>query len=391
MKKWLRLLLVASLSLNAIVLGGALYLEGERVARVLGVGSNDEVLHAYEAPPRVPLRAEMELSMTRKPDELHGAQLARWRHDILERLEALLSLYPSAPLQLRTKEVPVSADGYRITRLTFVSPSGIDRVIAYRLLPKEPRRLRTKPPVVLAIPGSGVDSVRGLLGRVDDYQRAAAIKLVEHGYAVYVPESVGIGERGFDPGWLGQRSYQSQHVLGMYGLWSGDFLARPLLADLRATLQVIRSDEAVDGDRVATFGISRGGTLSMLTAALDSRVLGAVVASGLRDSDRYVATFYDHVLIPGAGRYFLDSDVAGTVAPRPMLVTYGTSLTPEGNVFAEAFELQEEARTLRTASRVKRIYEMRGTASAFKTVVHGGGHTWDQQATMAFLRRLFGY
>lgn len=379
--------LVASLGLNVALVAVSADARTELSSR-LGLAAEADI-DASADRPELPVRAQGLLSMTRRPGGLKGEGFEAWRGSVLARLRALVSLRPVPLSDVESRDVDVSGASYRLTRLTYPSPSSGDRIVAYRLLPRARSSADGRPAVVLAIPGTGAGAVDGLLGRKSDYQRAAAVELARRGYAVYVPESAGIGERAFDAGWLEKRGYHSQHVLGMYGLWSGETLAGIFLSDLQATLKVIEADPEVDGRRIATFGISRGGTLAMLTAALSPSVRGAVVASGLRDSDEYVATYFDHVLIPGQGRYFFDSDIAGTIAPRPLLVTYGRKFEQVGAVYGEANELQEEVRTLRTARRVRAIYGMRGAQTAFRVVVHDRGHTWDEDATTTFLRELF--
>ncbi len=341
--------------------------------------------------PVLPYRAEARQSMTKVPGGLAGERLERWRQGILDRLQALLDLPAVAPSRPVWTAQKSDSSGYTLARTTLPSPTGLDRIVMYRLLPTQRRAGGAKPAVVLAIPGSGVHATDGLLGRVDNYQRAAAPRLAERGYAVYVAESFGAGARGFDTGWLGDRGYTSQHVAGMYGLYSGEYLARIFLADIAAEIAVIRTDPQVDGDRLATFGISRGGALAMLAAAREPTVDGAIAASGLRDEDLYSASYFDHAVIPSMGRYFLHSDVAGTIAPRPLLITYSSRFDRDGPVFAEALELQEEVRTLRTAKRVRAIYRMFGARAMLRVVVHPRGHTWDETSTQTFLRALFGY
>jgi dienelactone hydrolase len=384
--------LIASLAFNVVTVAAVVFLlavdERDLASRFRGGASLKGVV---ERPPKIPYRAEHRLSMIRFDTGLRGEALTRWRGRVLGKLRDLLDL-PPVPAKYRPEWVPqpTSATAYALARTTIPSPAGFDRIVIYRLVPRRQLVHQRKPAAVMAIPGTGEDALDGLLGRIDDYQRSAAERLAEHGYAVYAAESFGIGERGFDPGWLADLGYHSQQVAGMYGLYSGHYLATIYLADLEAELRVIQGDPSVNGEKIATFGISRGANLSMLAAALNSEVDGAVIASGLRDMDNYVHYFFDHALIPAEGRYFLRSDVAGTIAPRPLLITYGRRVRAQGPVFGEG-QLQVEVRTLRTARRTRSIYRMFGAASKVTVALHASGHTWDEAATFTFLRRLFGY
>lgn len=386
-------MLLGSLVLNLCAGGAALVLVG-RYGRGLRsrLRRGGAVAAGLQRAPALPYRAEHQLSMTKRVGGLEGEALEGWRSDVLTELRALLDLPPvPAGQSLDWETQPTRASTYTLDRATVPSPLGRDRLVMYRLLPTRRPPHGRKPAAVLAVPGTGERALDGLLGRVDNYENRAAVRLAERGYAVYAAETFGIGERGFDPGWLGARGYHSQHVAGMYGLYSGDYLSRIFLADLEAELRVIEADPAVDSEEIATFGISRGASLAMLAAALHPEVKGAVAASGVRDEDLYSASYFDHAVIPGQGRYFLQSDLAGTIAPRPVLITYGSRFTKRGAFFGESAELQEEVSTLRTAKRTESIYRMFGASTELAVVLHPLGHTWDEDSTLAFLGQLFGY
>ena len=208
--------------------------------------------------------------------------------------------------------------------------------------------------------------------------------MVKRGYAVYVPESFGVGERAVDVDWLGKRPTL---ILGQYGIYTGELLARIFVADLLQVAEYMRGEEQVDPQRIVTFGISRGALLALWVAALDTRIAGAVVASGLGDGDSYRVTNFDQVLVPGEGMYFNRSDLAGCVAPRPLMIAYGTKRIGR---FAETPTYLVEGTRLTAARRARQIYAFAQADEAITVCVHPGGHTWDEEATFAFLQGVFG-
>jgi pimeloyl-ACP methyl ester carboxylesterase len=125
-------------------------------------------------------------------------------------------------------------------------------------------------------------------------------------------------------------------------------------------------------------GISGGGTVTTFTAATDRRVAAAVVCG-------YICTFHGSILamphclcnfIPGLLKWAEMHDVAGLIAPRPLLVVSGT----KDPIFP--------IKATRAACReIRRIYETLGAADRFSTDFFDGPHRWEGRAVVPFLNR----
>lgn len=205
----------------------------------------------------------------------------------------------------------------------------------YILIPKN-RSAAT--PAVIAFNGHGY-GVKDIVGlwetgqernTPEGYHKDFAVALCRRGFVVAAPEISCFGERQSDFRWL------------FKGLGSGpsstcthtSFLATHLggtalglrIHDARKLIDYLQTRREVKGDSIGAMGISGGGMHTFFSACLDERIRACVVSG-------YFCTFRDSILamnhcpcnfVPGLGQFGEMSDLAGLIAPRPMLVEAGT-------------------------------------------------------------------
>ncbi|MBF9058199.1 hypothetical protein HKCCSP123_03305 [Rhodobacterales bacterium HKCCSP123] len=119
-------------------------------------------------------------------------------------------------------------------------------------------------------------------------------------------------------------------------LWRGRPLMGQMLAELAAAFDWLASRTEIDARRIATLGLSMGGTHAYWLAALEPGVaacahlcvfadIAPLIASGVHDLHG------PYMTVPGLLAEGDMGDVAALVAPRPQLVFLGASdpLTPE--------------------------------------------------------------
>ena len=226
---------------------------------------------------------------------------------------------------------------------------------------------------VIAIPGTSAEGVAGLMGWIPDYQEGAAIALAQAGYLVYAVQLFGDGERSIHTGSIGRRGFTSTQILERSGhLWD-----RPLpglyLRELSQVVDYIMSQEDVTRC-VAAFGISRGGNLAYQLAAFREEIDVVVVHQGLNDLDTVFNPFGEFSFTSGMYRRFRHSDIAATVAPRPMLVAWD----------------ERESKAVGAPIAIARLglaYDLFSDQRNLETSVNQRGHTWKPDTTIDFLRR----
>jgi len=136
----------------------------------------------------------------------------------------------------------------------------------------------------------------------------------------------------------------------------------------------------VDEKRVAITGNSGGGTVSLFTAACDTR-LGVAVPSS------YFCTFQGSIgtiahcdcnYIPGIMDLGEMSDVAGLIAPRPLCVINGK----EDNIFPIV-------ETRKAFMRLKTIYTAAGVPGNVMLYEGNGGHKYYKEGSWPFINKYF--
>lgn len=127
---------------------------------------------------------------------------------------------------------------------------------------------------------------------------------------------------------FGQRSAAKEDASSKAALWKGTTLFGQMLAELKLGVDYLISQPQVNANRIATLGISMGGTLAWWLAALDKRIravahmccfadLGCLIQSGAHDGHGHYMT------VPRLLNHCSTGELAGLIAPRAQLVCVG--------------------------------------------------------------------
>ncbi len=234
------------------------------------------------------------------------------------------------------------ADGFRIEKILYDSQPGF-HVTALFYIPDSKTGIAdgngrvpdgkagTKLPAIIMAPGHGAT------GKASDYQQAATF--ARNGFAVLSYDPIGQGERLQypDPAHPGQslatRPTGEHGEAGLQPVLLGEAVAKYFVWDAIRGIDYLMSRPEVDPARIGAMGCSGGGTITALTAALDSRVAATGVACyttsfdellksvGPQDGEQSIPGF----IAPGPQNLPLDfPDWIELVAPRPyaVLATY---------------------------------------------------------------------
>lgn len=277
--------------------------------------------------------------------------------------------------------------GYRRETITFATRPNL-RAFGYFLTPiPDPRPLT---PAVLCLPGHGrgVDSIVGMaedgtqrkLGEKAEYQADFALQCVAQGWAVLALEQVSFGHRrgAADSAEAGASSCQPD---SMAAQMLGESMTGWRVWDAMRAMDYLTTRPEVDSERLMTMGISGGGLTALFTAALDTRVWGAIISG-------YLNTFADSILslrhcvdnyAPGLLNVAEMPDIAGLIAPRLLFAESGRSDT----IFPiAAFE--------RAVAQVAEIYAAFGASDNFGQEIFDAGHQFHGVGAFEFLRRRLG-
>jgi dienelactone hydrolase len=234
-----------------------------------------------------------------------------------------------------------------------------------------PKQGRAPYPTVLALHGHGY-GVKDIVGLWEDgeeratpdgYHQDFAVALARRGFMVAAPEISCFGERQTDFSHLNKSIGQEvpstcQHT-AMLALHLGGSAVGLRVREAVRVVDYLAEQPDVDIDRLGAMGISGGGMHAFFSACIDERIRACVISG-------YFSTFRESILamdhcpcnfVPGLHRFGEMHDLAGLVAPRPMLIEAG-SRDPIFPVAAVKFGVDK-------ARRVYNVFGADGPAADF--------------------------
>ncbi len=212
--------------------------------------------------------------------------------------------------------------GYRVEKVLYESRPGL-HISANLYVPTT-----GKPPY----PGVLFQMGHSLNGKAADPYQKCCQGLARRGYVVLAFDPMGQGERTYYPKPGGTvtrlQSADDEHTTpGRQMLLVGDTATRFQVWDAIRSLDYLEAHPLVDKTKLGSTGQSGGGTLTMLLAAVDSRLAAAAVSSG--NTENFACAGYnppgstddaEQDLI-GAGPLGFDRwDLLYPMAPKPLLV-----------------------------------------------------------------------
>ncbi|HEY0074824.1 MAG TPA: alpha/beta hydrolase family protein [Abditibacteriaceae bacterium] len=273
---------------------------------------------------------------------------------------------------------------YTREKICITTEPGIE-IPFYLLLPKN---ARGPLPLVLCPHGHGRRGKETYAGDYEDEnekqqgedgERNLAIQAVQQGYAAIAPDVRGFWE-------MARREDQESGAnnscaeLQKQALMFGRTLIGERVHDMGRLLDYAATRREIDISKVVITGNSGGGTVSLFTAALDERISIAAPSC-------YFCTFFDSIIsihhcpcniVPGVMNLGEMWDVAGLIAPRPMLAIAGRD--------DSIFPIQA---TQRAFGHLQNIYAAQGTPNNCELFVGEGGHRYYKARVWDFVREHF--
>jgi dienelactone hydrolase len=303
-----------------------------------------------------------------------------WQTTFAAKLRELLGPY-RPPTQWQTVvERIIDLDDHRREELVLTAP-GHPALPIYLLTP----RLKSagRRPGIVALHGHGNFGADAVVGReltegigpaVASANYDYARQLVRRGYVVAAPCLTPFGRR------LGDRKgYGGQDACGVTFIRM-QILGKLLIAEnlrdaLWATEHLARHAD-VDPERLGCVGLSYGGRMTMLTAAVEPRLRVAVISGALNCMQERIAGRYGcgAQIIPGLLQYGDVPEIASLIAPRPCLWEIGSHDT-----------LQPAAWVKNSLGRIERVYTALGAADKLQIDRFEGGHRWNGERAYPLL------
>ena len=294
-----------------------------------------------------------------------GEDFSAWQEKARARLNQRLGLpLESTEANFRIEWTHEEPDFTEI-RFIFSSEPDVD-VIGHLLLPKSAPG--GKLPLIICLQGHS-KGIHISLGRpiypgdeanISGGDRDFARQIVARGQAALALEQRGFGERGGTE--KGPACYQP----AVQAILLGKTLIGQRCWDISRAIDVVSHEfPQLDMDRIAIMGNSGGGTASIYAAALDERIRAVMPSCAFCGYLPSIGAQY-HCLcnyVPGIMNDFDMGDLAGLIAPRPLVVVNGKDDT--------IFPLDSAKEQ---ADIARRYYAAAGASDHFEHIIGPEGH-----------------
>jgi dienelactone hydrolase len=319
------------------------------------------------------------------------AESAKWRVRIRKELADALGFQTLPPVALSPRRLERVDKGDYIREKILLRTSRLSVMPVYILIPKV---RRAPSPAVIAFHGHGygVKDIVGLWENGDErdtpdgYHKDFAVALCRRGFVVAAPEISCFGERQSDFNWLhkglGSPVPSTCTQAAFLAFHQGGTAAGLRVHDGIKLADYLQTRPEIDPEAIGAMGISGGGMHTFFSTCLDNRIKAAVISG-------YFSTFKDSILamhhcpcnfVPGLGRFGEMSDLAGLIAPRPILI--------EAGIRDNIFPLPAVKKGVAAA---RKNYALSGApADAIELDVFDGRHQISGRLSYDFLARKLG-
>lgn len=294
-----------------------------------------------------------------------------WQQAFAAKLRELLGEF-SPPQKWETvTERVVDLDGYRREEL-ILRAEGHSDLPVYLLVPSSKADLRAG---VLALHGHGsygADSIVGIATSPERKKEIATfnydfgVQLARRGYVVAAPCFIPFGRRA-DP----QKAYGGHSICAITFLRLQELGKLTMAENLRDALwsiELLVRRKDVDASRIGCVGLSYGGRMTMLTAALEPRIRIAVMSGCLNLMQERMSIRHDcgSQIIPGLLKYGDVPEISSLIAPRRCLWEVGKR---DPLISKEWADIGLE--------RIRRAYRALSAEDKLEIEWHEGDHRWN--------------
>ena len=306
-----------------------------------------------------------------------------WHEQALQKLLELMGPFPDRVPLAAEIEYTVEEEFFFRQRVVFDSEENMS-VPCQVLIPKEIKKDGTNPAILCSHghgrfgkgPGAGLISTPEHQADIDLMNYDYAAQMAKAGFLTLTPDLRGFGERrdGDDP--LGRDTCNVNFLKG--GIM-GLFPLTLNVWDMKCCVDYLCTRPEVDPNRIGMMGLSQGGTMTAFTAAVEPRIRAADIIGYINPFSAFGVhrgNFCGSQILPGLYQWMDTSDVAGLIAPRPLLLEMGTA--------DSCFYFQDLWKGYQAVSK---IFEAADAPGLLWADVHPGPHAFAGKRAFEFFRK----
>jgi len=196
------------------------------------------------------------------------------------------------------------------------------------------------------------------------------------GYVTLSPDLRVFGERADGGNPYPGRDKCNVHFLR--GAMFGVYTLTLNIWDMKCCIDYLQSRPEVNPERIGMMGLSQGGTMTTFTTAAEPRIKCADIIGYLNPFKKFAiqrANWCGSQMVPGIYKYFDTHDIAGLIAPRPLLVEMGVHDT--------CFFIEDQ---LESFAALQKIYRAAGAEEHLWADIHPGEHMFANNKAHEFFR-----
>jgi len=226
-------------------------------------------------------------------------------------------------------------------------------------------------------PVSGNKTTADLRASIDQHRYNYGEIMALDGFMTLSPDLRVFGERSDGGNPYPGRDKCNVHFLR--GAMWGVYTLMLNIWDMKCCVDYLQSRAEVDPDRIGMMGLSQGGTMTTFATAAEPRIKCADII-GYLIPWKYLAiqrgNWCGSQMVPNIYKWLDVPDIAGLIAPRPLLIEMGVHDT--------GFFIQEQ---LEAFAQLAKIYEAAGAREDLWQDVHPGEHAFADNKAHEFFRK----
>ena len=298
----------------------------------------------------------------------NGDDVKKWQNSLRGKLKELVGWMPENKCPLNVQSIWKRDHKYgSIEKIVFSSEEFVD-VPAYLCLPAEKAE---KYDFFICLQGHSTGMHNSIAVGLDDETEAIEVPGDRDFGIICMKNNLGalcIEQRSFGERREKVQKMVSEHMCHdavVHSLMLGRSLIGERVWDVERGIDYLALRNDVNIDRIGLMGNSGGGTITLYAAALLERIAFAMPSCSFcsfKDSIMSIYHCADNYL-PGLLQYAEAADIAGLIAPRPLVIVSGAE--------DEIFPIKAAQKEF---DNVKKIYRACGAEDKCQMVTGAGGH-----------------